>query len=72
MKYYPVRIISEIITKVMIFFVNFLETMVVFLPQQSDVRLKIFLKLLVRKVVLVNDVLGVDSFYVFPLAADVQ
>ena len=72
MKYYPVRIISEIITKVMIFFVNFLETMVVFLPQQSDVRLKIFLKLLVRKVVLVNDVLGVDGFYVFPLAADVQ
>lgn len=72
MKYYPVRIISEIITKVMIFFVNFLETMVIFLPQQSDVRLKIFLKLLVRKVVLVNDVLGVDSFYVFPLAADVQ
>lgn len=56
----------------MIFFVNFLETMVIFLPQQSDVRLKIFLKLLVRKVVLVNDVLGVDSFYVFPLAADVQ
>ncbi len=72
MKYYPVRIISEIITKVMIFFVNFLETMVIFLPQQSDVRLKIFLKLLVRKVVLVNDVLGGDSFYVFPLAADVQ